>query len=880
MLRKLALSLAVAVASALGVSTANALGLGEIRVNSALNEPLNAEIQLVQVNDLSPMQIQPRLADIDNYSLAGLTKSQFLRDVSFQVRVKPDGSGVIEVHSNQAIKEPFLNLLLEVNWPSGRLVREYTLLLDPPLYDPTPAPAAITPVQSQPVNVAQNNRPQPAPVRNSNPSNIQNAANPATEVYVDVKDTLWDLAQKHRPASSISPEQMMIALLRKNPQAFPSGNINMMRAGVVMQLPTLAEANQLSRSEAAAEVARQARLWKEGRRAPKSQPAAAPIDASPAAKPAAPAEKVPATETPAADETASANKGRLQVVAPDEAEAPTAAESASADDVAQASEATPEVAPEMGLVEQNGELKQQLSQTQQTVQQIQQDNSSLTGKLDQISTQLEAMQRMMQMKDQQLAQLQQELAKQKNEESSALSWPFFTALGGSALALILAGLALVRRRKAAKEDVEAKDGSDLVAPAVAGAAAAVAVEELVSDEKEEQQAQEDVVAEAAPVAEEQQPEPEEDNDDLQDLDLDMDLDLDDDLAPEETASQEDGLDNEEFDLGVDERSGETLPPLSGLADEQEVDSSLDDLLNDADDFEEDMPPKMKPLSSLGDDDDMMVQLDDEPVSLDDDLDFKVDAQPVEEPVAEVESDDSADELEGLDFAVELPAEEELPGEAQEEQIEPVAAEDDADDLLFDEPLEIDTPHDDFDLLDAGAESEAPVESNAQDELDDLLSMDDENEGNVLDMVEATDDEAEGDSVDDDLDALLASYDPQDDSDVEFTSNPKPGERVEEELTANIAHDLESDLDTEIDDMLSAADEDIALEEERNEETEERFDGANLLEGADEVETKLDLARAYMEMEDQEGAKDILNEVLNEGNHFQRREAQRLIESLG
>ena len=113
--------------------------------------------------------------------------------------------------------------------------------------------------------------------------------------------------------------------------------------------------------------------------------------------------------------------------------------------------------------------------------------------------------------------------------------------------------------------------------------------------------------------------------------------------------------------------------------------------------------------------------------------------------------------------------------------------------------------------------------------------------------------------------------------------PSPGERVEEELTANIAHDLESDLDSEIDDLLGSTDDDIALEEESAEESSDKeddpMDALNLLEGADEIETKLDLARAYIEMDDTDGAKDILNEIMEEGNHFQRREAQRLLEDM-
>lgn len=143
MLRKLAVSLAVA--GVIGATNANALGLGEIKINSALNEPLSAEIKLLQVRQLSPLQIQPRMADIDEFALAGLDRSRFLSDVSFQVKVNPDGTGLITLRSKNPVREPFLNFLVEINWPNGRLVREYTLLLDPPVFDPTPVRQTVQP---------------------------------------------------------------------------------------------------------------------------------------------------------------------------------------------------------------------------------------------------------------------------------------------------------------------------------------------------------------------------------------------------------------------------------------------------------------------------------------------------------------------------------------------------------------------------------------------------------------------------------------------------------------------------------------------------------------------------------------------------------------
>ncbi|HVL00593.1 MAG TPA: hypothetical protein VM553_12315, partial [Dongiaceae bacterium] len=133
MVRKLAAAL-------LGVGVlipglANALGLGEIKLNSALSEPLDAEIELVQVRELTGTEILPSLASSGDFESSGVERSQFLTDLKFEVTVNEKGKSFIRVRSTKPVKEPFLNFLVEVNWPAGRLLREYTLFLDPPIYN-------------------------------------------------------------------------------------------------------------------------------------------------------------------------------------------------------------------------------------------------------------------------------------------------------------------------------------------------------------------------------------------------------------------------------------------------------------------------------------------------------------------------------------------------------------------------------------------------------------------------------------------------------------------------------------------------------------------------------------------------------------------------
>ena len=119
-MRRLALNLAVA--TAIFSSNVMALGLGEIQVESALNEPLKAEVSLLQLRDLRAAQIRPALANIDDFNLAGISRSRSLDGIEFQVEIGADGAGKIVIQSEDPVREPFLSFLMEVNWPNGRLV--------------------------------------------------------------------------------------------------------------------------------------------------------------------------------------------------------------------------------------------------------------------------------------------------------------------------------------------------------------------------------------------------------------------------------------------------------------------------------------------------------------------------------------------------------------------------------------------------------------------------------------------------------------------------------------------------------------------------------------------------------------------------------------
>lgn len=255
-------------------SSAFALGLGEIKINSALNQPLEAEIELLQVRELSEREIIVALADNEDFKRLGVERPFFLLDLKFQVDLSSPNGAVARVTSTKPVKEPFLNFIVEAQWPSGRLLREYTVLVDLPVFSG---------VQQAPVNRATTETSAPAPTtrpsvssgpQTRTPTNYQTVPErgerPVQPVRnygfdgdeygpVRARDNLWEIAQKVRPDSSVSVQQTMLALQRLNPEAFINNNINLLRRGQVLRVPSKDEINAVSPRQAVAQVAQQNR---------------------------------------------------------------------------------------------------------------------------------------------------------------------------------------------------------------------------------------------------------------------------------------------------------------------------------------------------------------------------------------------------------------------------------------------------------------------------------------------------------------------------------------------------------------------------------------------------------------------------------------------
>ena len=235
---------------------ANAAGLGRLNVLSALGQPFAAEVELVSVSkeDLATLTVQ--LATPDAYRQAKLQYGSALSSLRFTVETRAGERPYIKIVSSRPVNEPFLDLLLELNWASGRIVREYTALLDPPGLGPVPAPVApIAVPQVQPA-------PEPTPRIEAAP--VATPPRPAAAVgtYGPIQrgETLGKIAGELKP-EGVTLEQMMIGLQRSNPDAFIRNNVNLVKAGKILKVPEKEELAAISQAEATKEYRAQVTDW-------------------------------------------------------------------------------------------------------------------------------------------------------------------------------------------------------------------------------------------------------------------------------------------------------------------------------------------------------------------------------------------------------------------------------------------------------------------------------------------------------------------------------------------------------------------------------------------------------------------------------------------
>ena len=278
------LQLSLAIALALGVTNAFALGLGAIQVQSGLNQPLVAEIPIIQSAPGEAEGLIVQLASDEDFERVGMNRSSIGMPVQFSLGKNARGEPVVKITTQEIVREPFVGLLLEANWPKGRLLREYTVLLDPPIMAPAvKGSSAVAVAAKEPASTAVQPRPGAKPAASAPPAASAAPARPAAakaepaakasaapraaggNEYGPVAsgETLGEIARATRPDESVSINQMMLALLKSNPDAFFKDNINALKRGAVLRIPSGEEvaANGTAR-EAAAAVRAQIDEWR------------------------------------------------------------------------------------------------------------------------------------------------------------------------------------------------------------------------------------------------------------------------------------------------------------------------------------------------------------------------------------------------------------------------------------------------------------------------------------------------------------------------------------------------------------------------------------------------------------------------------------------
>jgi pilus assembly protein FimV len=955
MVRVRKLVLAIAAASALSSGMAHALGLGEVTLQSALNQPLVAEIELLEVRDLASNEVIPTLASPEAFTRAGVDRQYSLTDLKFTPVLKPNGKSVIRVTSNKPMREPYLNFLVEVLWPNGRLLREYTLLLDPPLYTPQsviPAAARLPVAAPAPRVQAPAPAPRPAtaatqPVRPAAPAD-PSAPAPAqgakplqgNEYKTTANDTLWEIAERARAGGSV--HQAMLAIQDLNPDAFIGGNINRLKNGQVLRLPDEQQAKSRAQGEAIAQVAEQNAAWREGRSVTAST---RQLDATKRTSAAAAPAKVEAGDS-------------LKLVAAASGKATAGSDKGAADSKA---------------------LTDKLAVSQESLDSSRRENDELKGRMTDLQSQLDKLQRLIQLKDDQMAKLQADLAVQGQAPAVVPVVPVVPEAAG------VVETPAVQAESVPPAAPQAPAAVPPLVPAASGETDFNYSEEpavqpepvlpvVVPEPAPVVAPQPAPVTPVAPVAEapvvaEPQPETSAINDllanpmllgaagggallillialmmlsrrnALKEAELQESLAGDDglsdlgsgfDLPDDSFAGAAEDLDAQQTDLPNEERVTAQTGDALGEADIYiaygrfpQAAELLQGAVNDEPQRSDLRLKMMEVYAEMGDrngfarQDNELREIGGSAAELDqikarypamavvagagfaaaaaaaeEDMDsFSLDDLTLDEPTSKAITDDQDDafDLSLDDLESELDRDLQAAGDnASLDDLDSLSLDSDLD---FSSPLEqADNKDDDlgFDLsladsddngLDLGGnladfslDLDAPEAPSTAAEDDFLLSLDEEPSAIPVAAEPSFDlptalpaDEAEDDfDLSADFDLALSSETPAQPSGDSFAAQ---------------LDEVSAELDLLSDDLNQPADLDVPASAVPSSAALDNDDDFDFLSGTDETATKLDLARAYIDMGDTEGARDILDEVITEGNEGQQQEARELIANL-
>ena len=292
--QKHAMALAAATLFGLSAPHAMALSLGNIVVQSALGEPLRAEIDIPEINAEEAATLKANVASPEAFRAAGLEFNAALSGLRTSIQRRANGRAYIRLTSDRPVNEPFVDMILEASWASGRIVRDYTMLFDPPNLRPapvTPTAPATGAAQSSPVQPPSASGATITGGAGTSAASRPGAARPAAvaaakpsiavdgQVTVKRGDTASKIAMATKPAT-VSLDQMLVALLRANPEAFINSNINRIKSGAVMNVPTPEQAQAIGTAQATQTLIAQSRDFGDFRKklatnAPTAQVAAA-----------------------------------------------------------------------------------------------------------------------------------------------------------------------------------------------------------------------------------------------------------------------------------------------------------------------------------------------------------------------------------------------------------------------------------------------------------------------------------------------------------------------------------------------------------------------------------------------------------------------------
>jgi FimV-like protein len=320
-------------------SAGHALGLGDIHVDSALNEPLAAEIDIVGATPEDLIGLIATVANRETFAHFNAERPSFLNSATFKVTTDAKGKPVLAIRSSESFSEPLIDLVVDLRWRNGQLIRQYSLLLDPAGFPAAPQAAAALPVPPTQAALPQAvitaaSSPASSPAEPSNNSSADTVPAPVahgsaagsastqvstraamTQIKVGARATLRGVAWRVGARSGGDINQMMIAIFRANPSAF-DGNINRLHLGATLRIPSAEEVGAISHAEANRETHAQMQAWLSSVKRPGSNPVSAVAQAAPAAAPAA--SNAVAT-TPAAGAATHSNNSYAATIPPQSA---------------------------------------------------------------------------------------------------------------------------------------------------------------------------------------------------------------------------------------------------------------------------------------------------------------------------------------------------------------------------------------------------------------------------------------------------------------------------------------------------------------------------------------------------------------------------------